>query len=53
VEIQAEEILTLIVGLFCVGFINPNGGVANFKPKHLKRKQYLVRRPQSGLDTNT
>jgi hypothetical protein len=25
----------------------------NSRPKHLKRKQYLVKRPQSGLDTKT
>jgi hypothetical protein len=25
--------------------------ITNFRPKHLKRKQYLVIRPQSGHDT--
>jgi hypothetical protein len=25
----------------------------HFRPKHLKRKQHLVKRPQSGLDTRT
>jgi hypothetical protein len=25
----------------------------NFRPKHLKRKQYLVKHPQSGLDSKT
>jgi hypothetical protein len=25
----------------------------HFRPKHLKRKQYLAKRPQSGLETKT